>query len=48
MQVDDWFLPDDERPWTSGNLVVPHVHGANYFARLLEVIGATEPATGSS
>ena len=29
--------------WTSGNLVVPHVHGADYFARLLEVIDATEP-----
>jgi phosphatidylserine/phosphatidylglycerophosphate/cardiolipin synthase-like enzyme len=39
--VSDWFLPATERPWTSGNLVVPHVHGAAYFARLLEVIGAT-------
>lgn len=37
----DWFLPATERPWTSGNLVIPHVHGANYFARLLEVIGST-------
>jgi phosphatidylserine/phosphatidylglycerophosphate/cardiolipin synthase-like enzyme len=39
--VSDWFLPAAERPWTSGNLVMPHVHGANYFARLLEVIGST-------
>jgi phosphatidylserine/phosphatidylglycerophosphate/cardiolipin synthase-like enzyme len=39
--VSDWFLPATERPWTSGNLVIPHVHGANYFARLLEVIGST-------
>jgi phosphatidylserine/phosphatidylglycerophosphate/cardiolipin synthase-like enzyme len=39
--VNDWFLPATERPWTAGNLVVPHVHGADYFARLLEVIGAT-------
>ncbi|MDZ5622505.1 phospholipase D family protein [Nocardioides sp. HM23] len=41
--MSDWFLPTAERAWTSGNLVVPHVHGADYFARLLEVIGATEP-----
>jgi phosphatidylserine/phosphatidylglycerophosphate/cardiolipin synthase-like enzyme len=40
--VSDWFLPEKERPWTSGNLVVPRVHGASYFARLLELIGATE------
>ena len=40
--MSDWFLPADERPWTSGNLVVPRVHGADYFARLLEVVGATE------
>jgi phosphatidylserine/phosphatidylglycerophosphate/cardiolipin synthase-like enzyme len=40
--VSDWFLPTAERAWTSGNLVVPHVHGANYYARLLEVIGATQ------
>ncbi len=39
--MSDWFLPSTERPWTAGNLVVPHVHGADYFARLLEVIGAT-------
>lgn len=40
--MSEWFLPEAERPWTSGNLVTPHVHGAAYFARLLEVIGATE------
>jgi phosphatidylserine/phosphatidylglycerophosphate/cardiolipin synthase-like enzyme len=39
--VSEWFLPDSERPWTSGNLVVPHVHGANYFARLMQVVDAT-------
>ncbi|HEX2895344.1 MAG TPA: phospholipase D family protein [Marmoricola sp.] len=39
--MNDWFLPESERPWTSGNLVRPHVHGADYFARLVEVIGAT-------
>ena len=39
--MSDWFLPTTERPWTAGNLVVPHVHGADYFARLIEVIGAT-------
>ena len=41
MRVSDWFLPATERPWTSGNLVIPRVHGADYFARLLEVIGST-------
>jgi phosphatidylserine/phosphatidylglycerophosphate/cardiolipin synthase-like enzyme len=41
--VTDWFLPPAERPWSSGNLVVPHVHGAAYFARLAEVVGATGP-----
>ena len=40
--MSDWFLPESERPWTSGNLVVPRVHGADYFARLVELIGATE------
>lgn len=38
-QVSDWFLPT-ERPWTAGNLVVPHVHGATYYARVLEVVEA--------
>jgi phosphatidylserine/phosphatidylglycerophosphate/cardiolipin synthase-like enzyme len=41
--MSDWFLPERERPWTAGNHVVPHVHGADYFARLLEVVGATQP-----
>ena len=40
-QVSEWFLPAVERPWTSGNLVIPHVHGADYFARVLDVIGST-------
>ncbi|MFW5471580.1 phospholipase D-like domain-containing protein [Knoellia sp. CPCC 206435] len=40
--MSDWFLPPEERPWTAGNLVVPHVHGADYFARLLEVVEATQ------
>jgi phosphatidylserine/phosphatidylglycerophosphate/cardiolipin synthase-like enzyme len=39
--MSDWFLPATERPWTSGNLVVPWVHGADYFARLLEVVEPT-------
>jgi phosphatidylserine/phosphatidylglycerophosphate/cardiolipin synthase-like enzyme len=39
--VSEWFLPESERPWTSGNLVVPRVHGAEYFARVVEVVGAT-------
>lgn len=41
--MNDWFLPPDERPWTSGNLVTPLVHGATYFARLKEVLEATRP-----
>ncbi|GAA3806693.1 phospholipase D family protein [Nocardioides panacisoli] len=40
--MSDWFLPQTERPWSAGNLVVPHVHGSNYFARLIEVVGATD------
>lgn len=39
--MSDWFLPAAERPWTGGNLVVPHIHGADYFARLLEVVDRT-------
>jgi phosphatidylserine/phosphatidylglycerophosphate/cardiolipin synthase-like enzyme len=38
--MSDWFLPERERPWTAGNLVVPHVHGADYFARLVQVVAA--------
>ena len=41
-RVNDWFLPAEERPWTAGNLVTVHVHGAAYFARLLQVLRATE------
>jgi phosphatidylserine/phosphatidylglycerophosphate/cardiolipin synthase-like enzyme len=33
----------DGRAWTEGNLVVPHVHGAVYFARLLEVLSGLGP-----
>lgn len=40
--MSDWFLPEDERPWTAGNLVVPRVHGADYFGRLLEAVEATQ------
>jgi phosphatidylserine/phosphatidylglycerophosphate/cardiolipin synthase-like enzyme len=39
--MSDWFLPERDRPWTAGNLVVPHVHGAEYFARLVQVVEAT-------
>jgi phosphatidylserine/phosphatidylglycerophosphate/cardiolipin synthase-like enzyme len=39
--VSEWFLPEAERPWTPGNLVRPLVHGAEYFARLVEVVGGT-------
>lgn len=39
--MSDWFLPSTERPWTSGNLVVPRVHGAEYFARVVELVEAT-------
>jgi phosphatidylserine/phosphatidylglycerophosphate/cardiolipin synthase-like enzyme len=40
--VSDWFLPEQERPWSGGNLVIPRVHGAEYFARLLDTVQATE------
>ena len=39
--MSEWFLPQRDRPWTAGNLVVPHVHGAEYFARLIQVVAAT-------
>ncbi|MDQ4054482.1 MAG: phospholipase D-like domain-containing protein [Actinomycetota bacterium] len=42
--MSDWFLPAAECPWTSGNFVMPHVDGVNYFSRLLEVIGSTREA----
>ncbi|MBV9293239.1 MAG: phospholipase [Frankiales bacterium] len=37
----DWMLPESERPRTPGNLVVPRIHGADYFQRLCEVVDAT-------
>jgi len=37
----EWMLPADERPHSAGNLVVPLVHGATYFARLCDVVRAT-------
>lgn len=39
--MSDWFLPRTQRPWSTGNLVEAHVHGANYFARLAEIVSAT-------
>jgi phosphatidylserine/phosphatidylglycerophosphate/cardiolipin synthase-like enzyme len=36
--VSEWFLPPTERPWSSGNLVTPRVHGAEYFPRLIETV----------
>src|SRR4051794_6154884 len=48
MRLDDWFLDPDERgnasttirPWTTGNLVRPLVHGAEYFPMLVERVQA--------
>ena len=37
----EWMLPADTRPRTGGNEVRPLVHGAAYFRRLCEVVGAT-------
>ncbi|WP_457254240.1 phospholipase D-like domain-containing protein [Pedococcus sp. P5_B7] len=39
--MSDWFLPERDRPWTAGNLVVPHVHGHDYFARLAQLVDGT-------
>ena len=39
--MSDWFLPQTERNWSSGNLVTPRVHGAEYFRRLVDVVRAT-------
>src|SRR5947209_4382476 len=36
----DWFLPTTDRPVSAGNLVTPLVHGATYFARLVDVVSA--------
>ena len=41
--AEQWLLPASERPWSVGNRVTPLVHGATYFARLAEVVGATQP-----
>jgi phosphatidylserine/phosphatidylglycerophosphate/cardiolipin synthase-like enzyme len=46
VRVEDWFLTAEERgnpdhrltSWCSGNQVVPLVHGATYFARLVEEV----------
>lgn len=40
--MSEWLLPATERPWTSGNLLTPHVHGVDYFGRLLEVVDSTQ------
>jgi phosphatidylserine/phosphatidylglycerophosphate/cardiolipin synthase-like enzyme len=34
---------EDDRGWTEGNVVVPLVHGAAYFARLREVLSTLGP-----
>ncbi|HSP38748.1 MAG TPA: phospholipase D-like domain-containing protein [Frankiaceae bacterium] len=49
-RLDDWFLGPDERgnpateirPWTTGNLVEPLIHGAEYFPRLFAAVEALE------
>ena len=47
--VSDWFLHEGERaPWTAGNLVSPHVHGADYFAVTSRLWRPRGLATGSS
>ena len=46
MRLDDWFLTPAERgnpaypfaAWSPGNAVVPRVHGAEYFARLVDAV----------
>ena len=38
--AEQWFLPAAERPVSAGNRVTPLVHGATYFARLVEVVSA--------
>jgi phosphatidylserine/phosphatidylglycerophosphate/cardiolipin synthase-like enzyme len=46
VQVESWFLTREERgnpayrlpDWCAGNAVVPLVHGATYFARLVEEV----------
>lgn len=51
MRTEDWFLTEDERgnpatrlpTWCDGNLVRPLVHGATYYARLVDEVRALEP-----
>jgi phosphatidylserine/phosphatidylglycerophosphate/cardiolipin synthase-like enzyme len=51
MRVEDWFLTAAERgnpayrlpDWCAGNRVMPLVHGAVYFARLVEEVRALRP-----
>lgn len=51
MRTEDWFLSDGERgnpasclpAWSGGNRVRPLVHGATYYARLVEEVRALEP-----
>jgi phosphatidylserine/phosphatidylglycerophosphate/cardiolipin synthase-like enzyme len=54
MERHPWFLDADERrhpgrsavrdeAWTEGNLITPRVHGASYFARLVEVLEPLAP-----
>ena len=50
MGPEDWFLSNAERgnpaypfaAWSAGNAVVPRVHGAEYFARLVDEVSALE------
>jgi phosphatidylserine/phosphatidylglycerophosphate/cardiolipin synthase-like enzyme len=50
VRLEDWFLTNAERgnpaytlpPWSTGNAVVPRVHGAVYFARLVDEVSALE------
>jgi phosphatidylserine/phosphatidylglycerophosphate/cardiolipin synthase-like enzyme len=34
---------EDDRAWSTGNLVRPLIHGATYFPRLYDAVEATEP-----
>src|SRR3954471_10021797 len=50
VRIEDWFLTAAERgnpaytlpDWCTGNLVVAHVHGSAYFARLVDVVSALD------
>ena len=41
--AEDWLLPATERPSSRGNRVIPLLHGATYFQRLVDMVGATGP-----